>query len=262
MKKIYPILTLAVMLVFFPSLPVSAEQNSENMQYVFDESDLLSYKEWEELEYRAETLSQRYHCGIYFALVDDYTEYGNGTIYDVTSRIYQEMQFGMGDGSDGIIVLLSMAERDYAMFVYGEYAEYVFDKYGQESLEETFLEDFENNDWHEGIVHYLDTCEEYLMKAEDGKPVRRDYWKLIVIMTGGSCLVAGGVCFILMRRMKTVHKKVEANEYVDANGLHLTGQYDRYTHTTETRTKIEKNSSGSCATSENGGGGSGRSGKF
>ena len=39
----------------------------------------------------------------------------------------------MGDDRDGIIILLSMAERDYAMFVYGTYAETAFNSYGQEN---------------------------------------------------------------------------------------------------------------------------------
>lgn len=64
-------------------------------------------------------------------------------------------------------------------------------------------------------------------------------------------------------RMQTVHKKAEANEYVADGGLQLTEQYDRYTHTTETRRKINNDSdSGGGTSSCSGGGGSGRSGKF
>ena len=63
--------------------------------------------------------------------------------------------------------------------------------------------------------------------------------------------------------MKSVHQKKEADAYLTEGGLHLTQQYDQYTHTTETRTKIEKSSSsGGSTCSESGGGGSGRSGNF
>lgn len=262
MKKIYSILTIAVLLVLIFCFPVSAAQTYSAIHkdyYVFDSIGLLSYEEWEELEVRAKTLSQHGQCGIYFAFVDDYTKYGDGDIFDVTRQIYNNGQLGVGEDRDGIIVLLSMAERDYAMFVYGEYAKYTFDSYGQERLEETFLEELKNNDWYSGISHYLDACEEYLTKAENGKPLRRPYWILVVIMTGVSCLGAAGVCFLLIRNMKTVHQKVEANEYITASGLCLTKQYDRYTHTTETRTKIEKkDSSGSSGTRRENGG----SGKF
>ena len=62
--------------------------------------------------------------------------------------------------------------------------------------------------------------------------------------------------------MQTVHKKVEADEYVVATGgLKLTKQYDRYTIPLETRSKIRDDSdSGGSTSSCSGGGGSGRSG--
>ena len=70
-------------------------------------------------------------------------------------------------------------------------------------------------------------------------------------------------CLMPKWKMQTVHKKVEANEYVAAGGLTLTKQYDRYTHTTETRSKRHDDSdSGGSTSSCSGGGGSGRSGTF
>ena len=84
------------------------------MQYVFDISDLLTYEEWEELETRAADISNRQHCGVYFALVDDFTDYGDGSVYEVTYQLYHGSELGFGKDRDGIIVLLSMEERDYA----------------------------------------------------------------------------------------------------------------------------------------------------
>ena len=189
-------------------------QGSVTMQYVFDVADLLPYEKWENLEARAEAISQKQDCGVYFALVDDYTEYGNGSVFEVTYQLYHGSELGMGSGRDGIIVLLSMAERDYAMFVYGEYAEYAFDEYGQEKLEEKFLGFFEYDDWYGGISHYLDACDEFLTKADEGDPVRPSYWENILLVTGLSCLVSGAVCFWLLRSMKTVRAKDKADTYV------------------------------------------------
>lgn len=243
-----------------PETSEESESGSVSMQYVYDISNLLPYDEWEELENRAADISNRQHCGVYFALVDDYTDYGGGDVYRVTYQLYHGSQLGMGDDRDGIIVLLSMEDRDYAMFVYGEYAEYAFDAFGQEQLEERFLEDFGDNDWYGGISHYLDACDEFLTKAGEGKPVRSSPWPMIAAAVGISCLIAGSICFFLLRGMKSVQQKKEADVYLTADGLHLTDQYDRYTHTTETRTKIEKSSS--STSEESGGGGSGRSGTF
>lgn len=116
------------------------EADGIQMSYIFDISDLLTFEQWEELEQQARDISERYNCGVYAALVEDYKDYGSGDVYDVTTQIYHSSQnsFGMGEGRDGIIILLSMAERDYAMFVYGEHAGYAFNKYGQEQLEKSF----------------------------------------------------------------------------------------------------------------------------
>ena len=244
-----------------PETPEAIQSGSVSMQYVFDISDLLTFEEWEELETRAADISSRQHCGVYFALVDDYTDYGDGGVYEVTYQLYHGSELGFGTDRDGIIVLLSMEERGYGMFVYGGYAEYAFDEFGQEELEERFLGDFGDNDWYGGISHYLDACDEFLTKAEEGKPVRSSPWPKAAIAVGISCLIAGGICVLLLRSMKSVHQKKEADAYLTEGGLHLTQQYDRYSHTTETRTKIEK-SSASGTRSESGGGGSGRSGKF
>lgn len=240
------------------------EPTGADMNYIFDLSDQLSYEEWAELEARASDISQRHGCGVYAAFVDDFTEYGGGNdVYKTTYQLYHASELGMGADRDGIIILLSMDDRDYAMFVYGDHAEYAFDRYGQKELEDAFLGYFGDNDWYGGVSHYLDTCDEYLTRAEEGKPVRKNTLPMYLIVVAASCAIAGGICLMLKWQMKTVHKKAEANEYVAAGGLNLTKQYDRYTHTTETRRKIHDDSDSDSGTSScSGGGGSGRSGKF
>lgn len=241
------------------------EQTEVDMKYIFDISDLLTFDEWEKLEARAADISQRHGCGVYVAFVDDFTKYGDGNdVYKTTYQLYHSNELGMGENRDGIIILLSMAERDYAMFVYGTYAETAFNSYGQEKLEKAFLGNFKEDDWYGGVSNYLSTCDEYLTRADAGKPVRESPALLIAIAVVASCLLSGAICLFLKRSMKTVHQKVEANEYVAPGGLQLTEQYDRYTHTTETRSKINKDSdsSSSGTSSCSGGGGSGRSGKF
>ena len=240
------------------------EPTGADMNYIFDLSDQLSYEEWTELEARAADISQRHGCGVYAAFVDDFTEYGGGNdVYKTTYQLYHASELGMGADRDGIIILLSMDDRDYAMFVYGDHAEYAFDRYGQKELEDAFLGYFGDNDWYGGVSHYLDTCDEYLTRAEEGKPVRKNTLPMYLIVVVASCAIAGGICLMLKWQMKTVHNKAEANEYVAAGGLNLTKQYDRYTHTTETRRKIHDDSDSDSGTSScSGGGGSGRSGKF
>lgn len=233
---------------------------ANDITYIYDTLGFLSDSEWKSLDTQARRIAEEHKCGVYVVLVDDYTYYGDGSVYQATTEVYHNNDFGYGDERNGIIILLSMEYRDYAMFVYGEYAEYAFNSYGQKELENSFLDYFGDDRWYEGISSYLSTCEEYLIKADAGNPVQEPYILWILGSIGISCAASGAVCYALILRMKSVHRKVEANEYIGVNGLRLTNQYDRYTHTTQTRTKIEKPSTGTR--SESGGGGSGRSGKF
>lgn len=256
MKKKISAIFAALLLTIALCVPAAAADGT--MHYVIDLADLLTYEEWEALEDRAEAISEKNGCGIYIATVEDYTEFGSGSAYDVTALIYNsaDNDFGYGTENDGVMLLLSMAERDYALFVHGSGAEYAFNAEGQAMLEDRFLPDFADNDWAGGFAAYLDGCEEYLAQAAAGEPVQESPVKGVLMAIGISCVIALLVCLVLKSKMKTVHRKAEAQTYV-AGGLQMRDRYERFTHTTETRRRIQTESH-----SESGGGGSGRSGKF
>lgn len=260
MRKKMTGLAFALILMFSLCVPSFAMEASAETGHVADTYGLLSSGERTTLDRRAADISERYGCGVYIVTVDDYRNYGNGDVYDVTTQIYHSGGLGAGDGRDGIILLLSMNRRDYALFVYGDNAEYAFNDYGLQQLEDAFLDNFGDNDWYGGFSVYLNECEEYLADARDGHPVRSSPILPIVIAVAVSCIIALVVCLILMGSMKTARQKSEAREYIAADGLHLTKQLDQYTHTTRTSRKIESSSGNSH--SHSGGGGHGRSGKF
>ena len=56
-------------------------------------------------------------------------------------------------------------------------------------------------------------------------------------------VVAGIVCLILYSRMKNVHAKTEAQDYIAGAGLELIGRNDVFLRRTVTRRKIESGNS-------------------
>ena len=185
------------------------------------------------------------------------------TYIKTTYQPYHASELGMGADRDGIIILLSMDDRDYAMFVYGGHAEYAFDRYGQKELEDAFARLLRRQRLVRRALSYLDTCEALMECAEGGKEGGRTTTNIHKHRGGGG----RGDCLRHLPHAEVADEnspqKAEANEYVAAGGLNLTKQYDRYTHTTETRRKIHDDSDSDSGTSScSGGGGSGRSGKF
>lgn len=255
-KKLSALLTVLFLLSVLCSSALAADSAAD---YVTDLSGLLTDEEWETLEAKAEDISLQSGCGVYIVALDDYTAYGSGDVYDVATQIFNNADngFGLGANRNGILLLLSLNERDWSMFVHGEKAEYAFNDYGQAELPDAFLSAFGENDWYGGFSGYLAACDEYLTLAASGEPVRQSVAVRIFLVVGISCAIALVICLVLKGKMKTVRRKVEAQAYIASGGLNLTDSYDRFTHITETRRRIEKSSSG-----ESGGGGSGRSGKF
>ena len=253
-------LTVFVLLALLLTLLVLPAQAEEGLYYVTDEADILTDEEDMELETLLQRISEEHSIGVYLVAVDDYTDYGDGSVYEVTYGLYHEYTMGKGEERNGIMLLLSMAERDFATFVYGADAEYAFSDYALQQLEEEFLPHFGEDDWYAGFRAYGLTCGEYLEKAEAGEPVEEGKGTACLIVIGVSFLIALIAVSILKAGMKNVGAKREAGMYVSGD-LHLTQRHDRFTHKTTTRRKIETGS-GSGTKVHTGGGGHGRSGKF
>lgn len=257
MKRKTAICLLLALVLALLAVSVQAE---EQLYCVTDEAELLSETEDRQLEELCERISSQFGCGVYIVAVEDYTDYGDGDIYQVTYGIYHEYTMGRGSARNGIMLLLSVDDRTFATFVYGEDAEYAFGDYALQQLEEEFLPCFGEDDWFGGFYAYAAACGEYLAMAAQGKPVEEGKGMLYLIVIGAAFLISLVVVSILKAGMKNVKAGREANAYI-ARQLNLTQRHDQYTHTTTTRRKVEtKSDSGSS--SHSGGGGHGRSGSF
>lgn len=261
MRKASLVLTAFILaaLCIVSALPVKAE-DTEAEYYVYDNAELLTSEEDRSLERYAKSISEQYNCGVYIVTAK---AMAGDDINEEADTVYHEIYgLGVGDDKDGIMLLLCMAGRDYALLTNGEWAETAFSTYATRQLEKTFLDDFADDQWYDGFYDYLYTCSEYLALAESGQPVSAPKERAFLIILGISAVVAGIITLILNSKMKSVHTAVQAAAY-KAGTLNLTDRRDLYTHTTTTTRIIEKSSSsGSSSVSTTSHGSTVRSGKF
>lgn len=268
MKKRTISLLAAMALALLLCVPALAAGFDEaKLNFVTDEAGILTEQEWSELETRAEEISLKYQCGVYIIVLDDFTGYVyDDTVYEAAKTLYREYYLGYGEEKSGELLLLSMEERDYALIAYG-YGNTAFTDYGKDKLTEKFLDNFKNDDWCGGFQDYLEKSDSMLQSAREGHPFDVDSNPLIRLAGIGISLLVGCVAAFVIavwvsdRMMKSVSAKTEAGAYLTAGSVVITGREDYFTHTTETRTKIEK-SSGSGGTTVDSDGFSGKSGKF
>ena len=234
---------------------------------ITDVAGLLTESEWETLERQARTLSEEYSFGVYAIAVEDYEDYAYGDVQDAAEALYHGYDLGVGPDRDGVLLLLSMYDRDYGLIANGDFGDYAFNEEGCEALTAFFLDDFADDDWYGGFSDYLTWCGNYLEAAQNGEPFSAENPPMdaagrmsailirVAVILLLPLIIAFIVILILGSKMRSVAAATQAKRYIKGN-LILTGQHDRYTHTTETRQKV-KSESGNSKSS-----GGGTSGKF
>lgn len=262
---------LALMLALMLCVPAFAEAQ---LSYVTDGAGLLTAEEKEALEGDAQQLAEKYGFGVYIITVNDITqEIDAPDMETAAEQLYLTYELGEDQDQSGILLLLSMAERDWALFAFG-FGNTAFTDYGKQYLSGHFLDDFGEDGWYDGLEDYQQVCGQMLDSALDGAPIDVDnvpdppHARLygVAACTVLGFLVAFIVMAILKRQLKSVAHGTQAEAFVAAGGLKLTQQHDQYIHTTESRVydppEQENRSSGGGGTTIRSSGGSSASGKF
>ena len=223
---------------------------------VIDEAGLFTAAQEAELETRAAALSFAYDCNVTILTVEDM---GGGDAEAKARGYYRSLGLDSGSNGSGILLFLSMADRDFALVVLGDGDAY-FTKYGLEQIENAFLPGLKDGEYYGSFSAYLDKCGEYLLyESENGKPYDSDNLAgKLLIAIGIPLLIALIFCLISLRQMKSAVRQQLAHVYIPEGGFALTGQEDTFLYRTETRRTIESSSSSRSS----GGSSSGRSGKF
>ncbi len=236
--------------------------------YVIDEARLLTPEQRLELNAYADAITETYGMGIYIMAVDDFHNYGEEPmIFDVLWNYYHDNALGYGEDRQGMILMLSLAERDFATFFYGKDTEYAFNGFGQEKLEHYFLDNFGEDDWYGGFLDFLTASEDFMEMAAAGEPVRDNPWHLSLVFVLIALFISFVITRLLWMKMSNVAAPKGARRYQTPEGLILDQKTDHFLNQTIKRRKIETSDSDSSKSrsssrAHTGGGGSGRSGKF
>lgn len=261
MKKTIKLFVLILSFIIV-MLPVQAAE----FDLIYDEIGLLTDDESFELNELAQDITEQYQCEVSIVIVEDK---GDDNIIDYTKYIYHEYGYGYGEDKSGLMLLISMEERDYALFAYG-YGNVAFTDYGKNVLEDNYLlPQLGKDNYYDAFSTYLNQTAVFLNMAKEGTAfdVNTDedegesFLIKIAIVIFVPLLIAGIVCFIFLQQMKTAVAQKGAKNYISDEGVNLTMRADEFLYRTETRTKKEDKSSSNGTTIDSDGSSS-SSGKF
>jgi uncharacterized membrane protein YgcG len=179
---------------------------------------------------------------------------------------------GWGDSNDGILLVLTMDDRSFDIFVpHGGLAEQAFNQYAREQMAATGVYDYLRYDsYADGFNAFIGIADADLSYAEAGTPISEDFdperdareqaekeerdAATRAAKTGATVgippLTALLTCLAMKSRNKTTGIKKEASDYIPKNGIRLTNRHDRFLYRTESRTRINRDN-------DRGGGGGG-----
>lgn len=242
MKRLNAILLLVAVLF---SLSICA---SANDRLVVDDANLLSSDEAASLQARCEKLSEDYNLDFVIVTCDS-LDGKSATAY--ADDYFDYNGYGQGSDHSGVLLLVSMEQRDWAVSTTGSKTE-PLSKKNIDSLMNSVLPKLSSGAYAKAFDTYLDKLEHEL----DDSP------NLFISLLIG-LVIAGIVVGIMAYNMNTARSQSNANCYLDGKmQLHQNQDFFLYSHTS--KTKIERKSSSSSSThrSSSGRRHGGSSGKF
>lgn len=265
----------AALLVFSGSLTVTAADipDSRLLPRLVDEADLLTSEEEEELLEKLDEISERQSCDVAVVTVNSME---GKTTMEYADDFYDYNGYGYGTERDGILLLVSMEDRDWGLSTCG-YGITAFTDAGMEYLSGKFLPDLSNGRYSKAFTVFAERCDDYITQARTGEPYDTGnlphepvdpVW--IPIDVGIGLFLAFVSASRKKLKLKSVKKNVMAHNYVVPGSLVLNRNSDRYinkTVTTRTLTTTTQSSSSgsqgsSTHTSSSGTTHGGTSGKF
>lgn len=246
MKRMIMIICCLALLLT-ASLPVLAAQPK-----VVDDGWLLSDEEERALEEKAQHLVDTYEMDVVIVTLESI---GNSDIESYADSYYDNNGYGVGSDYSGILLMISMEYREWAISTCGD-AIYAFTDYGIENLFSEMSWYLSVDEFYLAFDAYLSAMPEYFEAYQRGDPIdgdsggyqgpgtyvpgtkenvvyypqRQEPGFFTVFFTSLLIgLAAGGIALWIMRtQMKTVRRQAGAQSYITPNSASVTRMQDIY----------------------------------
>lgn len=270
MKKIQKIMAaVAALFLLIPCIPDAAAEGFADEYYrLIDAADLLSDSEESALLQALDEVSERQKLEVVIVTTDT-TEGSDVASY--ADDLYDYCNFGYGPSRDGLLLLISMEDRDWYISTCG-YGITAFTDAGIQYIGKQMKSDLSAGNYAAAFRTYIEKCDEFITQARTDKPFDKSnlpkapmpaMWALVSLAVG--ILVAITVVGSMKAKLKTVRFQSEAGNYVRDGSLNITQSRDLFLYRTVDRTerhKDDEDSGSSTHTSSSGTTHGGGGGKF
>lgn len=247
MKKISVLLCLMLML----AISVSAAQSK-----IVDDAGLLSQSHIAALEEKAEAIADRYDMD---AVIVTVNSLDGRSAQAYADDYFDHNGYGIGNDYSGILLLLAMDEREWAVSTCGDAMAAVRNS-EIDDIVENILDDLSDGSYYRAFDSFLAQVENEYEGYASGTDASGFSFKNILIALVIGAAVGLIVLLILRGKMNTAKPQHGARNYMTDGSYDLFRCHDIYLYSHTSRTQKAESSSGShrSSSSRSHGGSSGR----
>lgn len=223
--------------VLWDSYEVPSTRQKERL---LDNADLLTENQEEDLLEKLNSISQKWQCNVIVLTVDSY----NGSIQEYADNYYYYNGFGADYNDNGILFMLSMEDREWAINTSGD-AIYAFTDYGQEYMTDRMLPYLRDGDYDLAFDEYINVCDYFLDLYSQGTPydvgykaprTSADVAKYVFFSVIIGLVLAIVPLFIMASELTPVKSATTATAYESEKGVNLRVKEDRFIRKTLSKT--------------------------
>ena len=229
--------------------------DTRQKERLLDVANLLTDSEESTLLNKLNSVSNKHQSNIVILTVDDH----NGSVQDFADDYFDYNGFQADYDGSGILFMLSMGDREWAISTSGT-AIYAFTDYGQQYMTEEMLPYLSEGDYYSAFDKYIEIADRFYTLYEEGTPYDVDNsknpgeLKVVAIASIIVGLLLGLIIVgIMAAQLKSVHMNANAAGYQSHSGIHMTVHKDNYVRTSTSKRPIPRDDG---SRSSGGGGGS------
>ncbi len=243
MKKIISFALLLTLLCMALSV---ASFGADEPDRLVDDADLLTKSEEKKLEARLDEISEKHGVDVVVVTVESTGRYTPSAYSD---KIYDREGYGQGEDKNGVMLLISMEERDWDILANG-LCNYAIDSDVRESIGDNIVSDLSDGEYASAFNTFADECDYYIDGYINGFPFDAGTTFVISLVIG---LVVAFVATTTMKgKLKSVRANDTATEYVKQGSMNVTLARDIFLYRHISRTEKPDNDSSSKSSGSRG----------
>lgn len=224
------------------SAPVLAAQEESHPARLVDDAGLLEASQAQELEEKLDQIIEEYACDV--AIITE-ESIGGMDIQDYADDFFDDYDYGMGEEHSGILLLVTMSEREWWMTTTGDAID-IFTDARQEEISDHFVSYLSDEEYYDGFVEFADLCENTIVQVQTED--EDDLLGTVIIAVGIGFVLSLIITGVMRSGMKSVRFKPDAADYLQKGSVRLNRSHDMFLYRQVTKSAKPKNNSSSSST--------------